>query len=114
MALTAAQLAVELGSSDPPNTAQLRTATRLLSVSKSLVNGFASAAPTAVREEACIRVAGYLDASMGGGAAALRSLKVGSDLSFEFRSPGSALRLSGSAAMLSPWRQRTARRCEAT
>ena len=111
MALTAAQLAVELGSSDPPNTAQLKTATRLLSVSKALVLNYAPNAPTAVRDESCIRVAGYLDAASGG--AALRSLKAG-DVNFEFRSPGSALRLSGAAALLSPWRRRAVGRCEAT
>ena len=53
----------------------------------------------------------YLDSSRDG--LAVRELKVTDTLTFEFRGPGSALRLSGSAALLSPWRNRTVGRCEA-
>ena len=111
MALTASQLAVALGGSDPPSAATLAVATRLLSVTVELVNTYASAAPQSIRDEAAIRTAAYLNSSTAG--AALRSLKVGDALQFEFRAAGSALRLSGSSALLSPWRSRTTGRCEA-
>ena len=112
MALTASQLAVELGASDPPNATQLATATRLLSVATSLITAYASSAPQQCRDEAAIRTASYLDSSRAG--LAIRELKVTDSLTFEFRGAGSALRLSGSAALLSPWRNFTVGRCEAT
>ena len=112
MALTASQLAVALGSSDPPSAAKLAVATRLLSVTVELVNQYAADAPQSIRDEAAIRTAAYLDSSTAG--VALRSMKVTDSLTFEFRAAGSGMRLSGAAALLSPWRNRTVGRCEAT
>ena len=68
-------------------------------------------APDEAKSEALIRMSSYLDSSRGG--LAIRDLKVTESLTVEFRAAGSALRLSGSSALLSPWRRRTTGRCEA-
>ena len=85
-------------------------ATRLHPVCAAIITKYAPDAPDAIQSEALIRMASYLDSSRAG--LALRELKVTDALTFEFRAAGSALRLSGSAALLSPWRNRTVGRCE--
>ena len=86
-------------------------ATRLRAVCLPIILAYASTAPDELKSESLIRMSSYMDASRVG--LAIRELKVTDSLTFEFRAPGSALRLSGSAALLSPWRNRTVGRCEA-
>lgn len=94
--LTAAQLAtaIRLGTSDE-ETAQ---ATRLLAVATALVTRHAPAAPTAMQNEAVVRVAGYLydQPTAAGGT-----------------QHANALRNSGAAALLLPWRVHRAGKVEA-
>ena len=87
-------------------------ATRLRAVCLPIIKQYASDAPDEVQSESLIRMSSYLDSSRAG--LAVRELKVTDALTFEFRAAGSALRLSGSSALLSPWRNRTVGRCEAT
>ena len=86
-------------------------ATRLRAVCLPTIEQYASDAPDEIQSEALIRMASYLDSSRAG--LAIRELKVTDSLTFEFRAAGSALRLSGGSALLSPWRNRTVGRCEA-
>ena len=87
-------------------------ATRLRAVCLPIILAYAPDAPDEIQSEALIRMSSYLDSSRAG--LAIRELKVTDALTFEFRAAGSALRLSGSAALLSPWRNFTVGRCEAT
>ena len=102
--IAAAALALEMEST-------LSVATHLHTVCLALIERYSPAAPDEVKSEALIRMASYLDSSRDG--LAVRDLKVTDTLTFEFRGAGSALRLSGSSALLSPWRPRTVGRCEA-
>ena len=86
-------------------------ATRLRAACLPIINAYADDAPDELKSESLIRMSSYLDSSRAG--LAVRELKVTDSLTFEFRAAGSALRLSGSAALLSPWRSRTTGRCEA-
>ena len=81
------------------------TLDRLGSVATALVEREAPGAPQAIRNEAVIRMAGYLLQSDFGG---VRSEQVG-EVSFE-HSPnhGMAFRHCGSRALLAPWRVRRA------
>ena len=76
---------------------------RLLEVTVELVNRYAPLAPSAIRREAIIRTAGWLLETPTNG---IRSQSVG-PLSADY-SPSmvSALRHSGSMALLSPWKIR--------
>ena len=87
-------------------------ATRLRAVCVPIIEAYASDAPDEIQSEALIRMSSYLDSSRAG--LAIRDLKVTDSLTFEFRAAGSALRLSGSAALMSPWRNFSVGRCEAT
>ena len=86
-------------------------ATRLRAVCLPIIEQYASDAPDEIQSEALIRMASYMDASRVG--LAIREMKVTDSLQFEFRAAGSALRLSGSAALMSPWRNFSVGRCEA-
>ena len=85
-------------------------AARLRAVCLPIIEKYADDAPDEVKSEALIRMTSYLDSSKVG--MAIRELKVTDSLTFAFRAAGSALRLSGSAALMSPWRNRTVGRCE--
>ena len=85
-------------------------ATRLRAVCLLIIEKYASDAPDEVKSEALIRMSSYMDSSRAG--LAIRELKVTESLTIEFRAAGSALRLSGGSALLSPWRNRTVGRCE--
>ena len=87
-------------------------ATRLRAVCLPIILAYASEAPDEIQSEALIRMSSYLDSSRAG--LAVRELKATDALQFEFRAAGSALRLSGSAALMSPWRNFSVGRCEAT
>ena len=87
-------------------------ATRLHAVCLPVIELYASGAPDELKSESLIRMSSYLDSSRAG--LALREMKVLDVIAFEYRAAGSALRLSGSSALLSPWRNRTVGRCEAT
>lgn len=93
MALTIAQLAGALRLGDGatnPVEPELGIVTRLLAVSTATVTAYAgTAAPVEVRDEAAIRIAGYLYDQPTAAAGV------------EF---ASALRSSGAAALLAPWR----------
>ena len=80
---------------------------RLHAVATAAVEGYAPDAPEDVRDEALLRFAGY---TFGDQATAkvFRRLRVGETVDVEMRSPGSALRLSGAGALLSPYRVRRA------
>ena len=86
-------------------------AIHLRSVCLPIIEKYSPDAPDEVKSEALIRMSSYLDSSRGG--LAIRDLKVTESLTVEFRAAGSTLRLSGSAALLSPWRRRSVGRCEA-
>ncbi len=104
--LTDAALAAAL-STDAP------TAARLLPVATALVDRHAPGAPEAIANEAAIRTAGWLFGSPPA-LTAHRSIEAGGDaVKIEPRNPAaSALRASGAAALLSPWRIRRAVRSE--
>ena len=87
-------------------------ATRLRAVCLPIIEQYASDAPDEIQSEALIRMSSYLDSSRAG--LALREMKVLDVITFEFRGAGSALRLSGAAALMIPWRNFTVGRCEAT
>ena len=122
MAVTPAELRVVLGIAEIPapdmedagdrtkrealNARNAAVANRLQAVATAEVERFAPSAPQDARDEALLRVAGYLFAD-DRAARVLRRLQVG-DLDIELRAPGSALRLSGAAALLSPYRVRRA------
>ena len=78
---------------------------RLGPVVAALVERYAEHAPDAVKDEAVIRSAGWLNASKPG----LRKVNV-SNIDIEFSVGQSALRLSGSMSLLSPWKVRRAGR----
>ena len=99
MALTIEKLQAAIGG-DPT------TATRLLGVSVAIVERYAPDAPEPVRDEAAIRLAGWIRGSPSSG---LYEAQRGER---QFRlvrimNP-SALRSSGAAALLFPWRQHNA------
>lgn len=89
------------------NAGNAAVANRLHAVATAAVERYAGGAPPAVLDEALLRVAGYLFADEPA-AKVLRRLEVPDALNIELRTPGSALRLSGAAALLSPWRVRRA------
>ena len=94
--LTAAALAIALGTDEP-------VATRLLAVATEAVERYAPDAPSATQNEAVIRCAGWLAEQP---TAAVRSESVG-DVSTAFApSHASALRHSGAMALLSLWKVR--------
>ena len=98
MALTAQTLAAALGVPQD-------RATALLAAMTALVNRYAPDAPEAVRDEAALRVAGYLNEQPG---AAVTSESVG-DVATRYAAGNvSALRHSGAMALLSPWKVRRA------
>ena len=88
------------------------TASRLFNVAKGLVERYAPACPYDVHNEALLRTAAYLHAD-NPEMRVFRSVKVGDALDLEPRAPGSAVRLSGAGALMSPWRVRRAVRAEA-
>ena len=99
------------------NARNLATVTRLRSLCVCLIDRYAPNAPGKIQCEALIRVAGYLHA-YDGTAAILQQFQVtggaGGGVDLRFRSAcGSALRCSGAAALLSPWRVRRALRAVA-
>ena len=107
--IDAATLAGELGVMD---------ATRLHSVCLSLIERYAPGAPDDVKSEALIRMAGYLHAS-DGAMAMFQQIQItgsaGAAVDLRFRSAcQSAMRCSGAAALLSPWRVRRAVRAVAS
>ena len=81
------------------------TLARLGSAAAALVERYAAGAPQAIKDEAVTRTAGYLAEQP---AAAVRSESTG-DISTSFApSMQSALRHSGSMALLAPWKVRRA------
>ncbi len=86
-------------------------ATHLRAVCLPIIEKYSTDAPDELKSEALIRMSSYMDSSRAG--LAIRELKVTESLTMEFRAAGSARRLSGSSALLSPWRRRTTGRCEA-
>ena len=107
--VTAAELRQHLGLED--DTVGNATATRLLNVCKGLVERYAPYAPDDVHNEALLPTAAYLHAG-DPSLRVLRSVKVLDALEVEPRAPDSAVRLSGAAALMSPWRVRRAVRAE--
>lgn len=103
--------AAQPGETDEDAKVRLATATRLLAVVTGEINLYAPDAPPSTANEAALRMAGYL--YLTSDSAHLNSLKV-HDVDLEFRSPaGSALRLSGGMALLSPYKRRRAAVCRA-
>ena len=75
------------------------------SAAAALVERYAAGAPQAIKDEAVTRTAGYLSEQP---AAAINSERIG-DVAQRYASTHvSALRHSGSMALLSPWKQRRA------
>ena len=110
--ITAADLRADLGlSADNPD--DVKTAARLHAVALAAVNGYAPGAADDLKNEAIIRTAAYLH-SDDPAVRPLRRMEVGEAVNLEPRAPGSALRLSGAAALLSPYRVRRAVRAEVT
>ena len=82
-------------------------AAALGSTAAALVEAYADAAPQAVRDEACVRCAGWLH---GQPAASVRTSRVG-EIELEFApSMVGALRHSGAMSLLSPFKRRRAGR----
>lgn len=120
--ITPGQLRTELGIAEIPaphgedagdrtereaiNDRNMLLANRLHAVALAAVEGYAPGAADAVKSEALIRTAAYLHAD-GPAAKVLRRMQT-ADLTIEPRAPGSPLRLSGAAALLSPYRVRRA------
>ena len=102
--ITAADLATAIDDTET-------LATRLLPVCTAVVNQYAASAPSAVADEAVIRMSAYLASQATG---AEREVKITEHLSVAYRAPGSALRQSGASALLAPWRARTVGRVEVT
>ena len=71
-----------------------------------IVNEYAPGAPQAVKDEACIRLAGYWAQSDFGGVESETS--VGDKKASYFRPPPSAFRYSGAMGMLTRWKVRRA------
>lgn len=123
MAVTPADLRVVLGIAEIPapanedagdrtereeiNRRHMVIANRLHAVATSEVERYARGAPQDTRDEALLRMAGYLFAD-DPAAKVWRRFDLDEIVSLEPRAPGSALRLSGAAALLSPWRVRRA------
>ena len=78
---------------------------RLIEAGAALVERYAPGAPEAVKNEAVIRCAGYLQETPP---AAIRSERTGEIATGYFRDSASALRHSGAMAILSPWKVRRA------
>ena len=93
------------------NARNMATAVRLHAVALAAVNGYAPAVEDPLKSEAILRTAAYLHAD-DPAARTQRRLEVGDAVRLEPRAPGSALRLSGAAALLSPYRVRRAARVE--
>ena len=89
------------------NARKAAIAVRLHAVALAAVDAYAPAAADALKSEAIIRTAGYLHAD-DPAARTQRRLEVGDAVRIEPRAPGSALRLSGAAAVLAPFRVRRA------
>ena len=87
-------------------------AARLHAVCLSLIERYAPGAPSDMKSEALIRMFGYLhayDGSMGVFQQIQITGSAGASVDLKFRSTcSSALRCSGAAALLSPWRKRRA------
>ncbi len=107
VSLTVAQLATALGRADDD-----ADATRLHPVVTEMVDRYAEGAPEAISNESAIRTAGYMLAAPAS-SGQLRRTKTGM-VDLHLVPLGNALRLSGSMALLSPYRQRRAIRAEAT
>lgn len=111
--LTAARnyLSAQVGMGHDVNGADTDTLTRLdglLAVASAMVEREAPSAPQAVKNEAVIRVAGYLRQSDFGGIKSETS--VGGRAVEYFQTNGSlAFRNSGAKGLLSPWKVRRAR-----
>ena len=111
--LDAPALAGALGLPDGTGTTTLDPAAlRLFNIAKGLVERYAPTCPDDVHNEALLRTAGYLHAD-DPALRVLRSVKVPDALEVEPRAPGSAVRLSGAGALMSPWRVRRAVHAEA-
>ena len=82
---------------------EVEVARRLLPVARAIVERFAAVAPVEVKNEAIIRLAGWMNASPPGD---LVPTGVGS-IRFFWKSDNdrTALRKSGAAGLLSPWRK---------
>ena len=87
------------------NARNLATVTRLRSLCVCLIDRYAPNAPGKIQCEALIRVAAYLN-EYDASAAVFRQIQIaGGKVDLQFRSAAqSALRASGAAAILSPWR----------
>ena len=94
--LDAAALATAIG-------VETAVAVRLLAVAIELVNMYAPMAPASVADEAALRTAGFLSEHS---AAAIRRESIGDIATSYAPANVSALRHSGAAALLSPWRRR--------
>ena len=98
-ALTADELRERLGLNADVSTAQVEA---LLEASSALVERFAGSAPTAVKNEAIFRVAGWMEKEPS---TSLVSVDAG-PVSLAWRPAGrNALRLSGAQSLLAPWRR---------
>ena len=95
--ITASDLETAIG-------ADIDTATRLLEAVKATVDGYASEAPQTLKNEAMIRMAGWLFQQPPG---VMQQSGAGSEITY--RGGTSAFRNSGAMALLSPFRRRRAR-----
>ena len=98
--ITAAELATAID-----ETAAI--ASRLLAVASELIAQYSPGAPEAIANEGVIRISAYMANQSSGSE---REVSITEHVKIAYRAPGSALRLSGAAALLSPWRKRTAGR----
>ena len=113
MALTAAGLAAHIGitiaDADDVNDPGLVEAARLLEVASAAVtaelNG-ATDCPSAIQDEAIIRIAGHVDLRVGYGV--VTRTEAGDVVNHLAPQAVSSVRQSGARALLAPWRKRTA------
>ena len=105
--ITSAELAAEIGIDLAAHPDEITRAQRLLAVATERVNRYAPLTPSVIKNEACIRFAGYLGGSDFGG---VTSESIGPQ-SVSYTSPthnASAFRSSGAEALLSPYKVRRA------
>lgn len=87
---------------------ELAEAERIRTVAVLMVEKYAPGAPNELKNEAVVRLSGYMAATESSGYGAFRSVDVGGVSLGTQHVHGPMLRNSGAAALLSPWKVRRA------
>ncbi|MXZ32126.1 MAG: hypothetical protein F4Z20_01695 [Gammaproteobacteria bacterium] len=105
----AAALGITLANPDQPTTVEKAEVTAVMSQLSARIEQYASAAPIAVKREACARFFGYLNEAPSGAFTKrdIGVMHVSFNQTFQY-SHAAAFRNCGAAALLAPWRVRRA------